>query len=84
MIICSCNVISDHAIRDVVTSAAIALGSAAQVYDCLGCVVQCGQCSRSVKRILEERLAQQANRAAEADRIARALAADNVMTLPSP
>ena len=55
MIICSCNVISDHAIRDVVTSTAVALGSAAQVYDCLGCVVQCGLCSRSVKRILDER-----------------------------
>ena len=55
MIICSCNVISDHEIRDVVTSAGTAFGSAAQVYDCLGCVVQCGLCARSVKGILEER-----------------------------
>jgi len=57
MIICSCNVISDHEIRDVVTSAGTAFGSAAQVYDCLGCVVQCGLCARSVKGILEERSA---------------------------
>jgi bacterioferritin-associated ferredoxin len=57
MIICSCNVISDHAIRDVVTASNAEFGSAAQVYDCLGCAVQCGMCSRSVKSILEERTA---------------------------
>jgi bacterioferritin-associated ferredoxin len=69
MIICSCNVISDHAIRDVVTSTEMALCSTAQVYDCLGCVVQCGLCSRSVKNILDERRAgciAQASRAADA------------------
>ncbi|CAL79128.1 hypothetical protein BRADO5452 [Bradyrhizobium sp. ORS 278] len=54
MIICSCNVISDTAIRDIVTTAATTFGSPAQVYDCLGCSVQCGLCSRSVKRILDE------------------------------
>ncbi|WP_083841488.1 (2Fe-2S)-binding protein [Bradyrhizobium sp. STM 3843] len=56
MIICSCNVITDHAIRNIVTTTDLAFGSPAQVYDCLGCAVQCGQCSRSVKRILEEKL----------------------------
>jgi bacterioferritin-associated ferredoxin len=54
MIICSCNVISDHDIRDVVVFADVKLGSTAQGYDCLGCLVQCGLCSRSVRRILEE------------------------------
>lgn len=54
MIICSCNVITDRAIRDVVTAASTTLGSPAQVYDCLGCAVQCGLCSRSVKSILDE------------------------------
>jgi len=54
MIICSCNVISDHDIRNVVGSASARPFSTAQVYDCLGCTVQCGQCSRSVKQILEE------------------------------
>nr|WP_315741942.1 MULTISPECIES: (2Fe-2S)-binding protein [unclassified Bradyrhizobium] len=62
MIICSCNVISDRAIRDIVTTADVAFGSPAQVYDCLGCVVQCGLCSRSVKSILEERQAKTARR----------------------
>jgi bacterioferritin-associated ferredoxin len=55
MIVCSCNVISDHDIRGVVVSAEIELYSTAQVYDCLGCVVQCGLCSRSVRNILDER-----------------------------
>ncbi|WP_158670348.1 (2Fe-2S)-binding protein [Bradyrhizobium guangdongense] len=54
MIICSCNVISDRAVRDIVTAAEARPSSAAQVYDCLGCIVQCGQCSRSVKQVLEE------------------------------
>ncbi|HEV2155365.1 (2Fe-2S)-binding protein [Bradyrhizobium sp.] len=54
MIICSCNVISDRAIRDIVTSTEARLSSTAQVYDCLGCIVRCGQCSRSVKRVLDE------------------------------
>jgi bacterioferritin-associated ferredoxin len=54
MIICSCNVISDHEIRDVLVDAEASPCSPAQVYDCLGCVVQCGRCTRSVRRILEE------------------------------
>ncbi len=61
MIICSCNVISDTAIRDIVTTADVTFGSPAQVYDCLGCAVQCGLCSRSVKRILDERQDQAAS-----------------------
>jgi bacterioferritin-associated ferredoxin len=55
MIICSCNVITDRAIRDIVATTDVELGSAAQVYDCLGCAVRCGLCSRSVRSILEER-----------------------------
>ncbi|MBC9882697.1 (2Fe-2S)-binding protein [Bradyrhizobium sp. INPA01-394B] len=59
MIVCSCNVISDHDIRDVVSTDG-ELCSAAQVYGCLGCTVRCGLCSHSVKRILEERPARRA------------------------
>lgn len=54
MIVCSCNVISDHDVRDVVVSTGDELCSAAQVYDCLGCSVHCGRCARSVRRILRE------------------------------
>ncbi|SFI17344.1 BFD-like [2Fe-2S] binding domain-containing protein [Bradyrhizobium sp. cf659] len=56
MIVCSCNIISDHDIRGVVVSANEELCSAAQVYNCLGCSVRCGLCSHSVRRILEEQL----------------------------
>jgi len=55
MIICSCNVISDHDVREAVVSADVELCSTAQVYNCLGCLVHCGLCSRSVRRILQER-----------------------------
>jgi bacterioferritin-associated ferredoxin len=55
MIVCSCNVISDHDIRGAVVSAEVEPCSTAQVYDCLGCSVQCGLCSHSVRKILDER-----------------------------
>lgn len=54
MIVCSCNVISDHDIRGVVLSANDELCSAAQIYGCLGCSVRCGLCTHSVRQILEE------------------------------
>ena len=57
MIICSCNVISDHDVREAFLSADVELWSTAQLYNCLGCLVQCGLCSRSVGRTLQERYA---------------------------
>jgi len=54
MIVCSCNIISDHDIRGAVVATDDALFSPAQVYDCLGCTVRCGRCSQSVRRIIEE------------------------------
>ena len=53
MIVCSCNVLSDHDVRT-------ALGSGdtprttGQVYDCLGCSAQCGRCARTIRRIMDE------------------------------
>jgi bacterioferritin-associated ferredoxin len=54
MIICSCNVISDHDVREAVVSADVEVRSTAQVYNCLGCLVHCGLCSHSVRRLLQE------------------------------
>jgi bacterioferritin-associated ferredoxin len=54
MIVCSCNVLSDHEIWNVVTASREQPPSAQQVYDCLGCSVQCGRCARGVKRIITE------------------------------
>ena len=60
MIVCSCNVLSDHEIRDVVTAAGSQSLTARQVYGCLGCRKQCGCCARAIKRILNEALADRA------------------------
>jgi bacterioferritin-associated ferredoxin len=57
MIVCSCNVLSDHEVRDVVTASGSHSLSAHEVYGCLGCSMQCGRCTRAVKRILNETLA---------------------------
>src|SRR5215471_18638431 len=54
MIICSCNVLSDHAIRTVVRASKEPSLSPRQVYDCLGCSVRCGRCARAVRRIITE------------------------------
>jgi bacterioferritin-associated ferredoxin len=53
MIICSCNVLSDHDVR-----AAIAPPepprTTAQIYGCLGCSPECGRCARAIRRIIGE------------------------------
>jgi len=53
MIICSCNVLTDHDVRSAVSSDA-SVRSAYQVYGCLGCSPQCGRCATTIKRLLDE------------------------------
>jgi bacterioferritin-associated ferredoxin len=65
MIVCSCNVLSDHEIRNVVSTSREQPLSAPQVYDCLGCSIRCGRCARAVKRIIIEASIACAERAAE-------------------
>ena len=55
MIVCSCNVLSDHDVRQVVT-AEVRPRSTGQVYGCLGCSAQCGRCARTIRRIMDEAL----------------------------
>jgi len=55
MIVCSCNVLSDHAVRTAV-SGATAPRTAGQVYGCLGCSPQCGRCATTIRRIMDEAL----------------------------
>lgn len=52
MIVCSCNVFSDHDVRGVVRSAAPR--TTAEVYGCLGCSAQCGRCAISIRKIMDE------------------------------
>jgi len=54
MIVCSCNVLTDHEIRSVVTASREQPLSAQQVYACLGCSIRCGRCTRAIKRIMTE------------------------------
>ena len=56
MIVCSCNVLSDHDVRDAVNSADILPRSAKQLYGCLGCSAECGRCARTLQSILDEAL----------------------------
>ena len=53
MIVCSCNVLSDHDVRAALDHAT-APRNAAQVYGCLGCSPQCGRCARTIRRIMDE------------------------------
>jgi bacterioferritin-associated ferredoxin len=56
MIVCSCNVISDHDVRHAVSTADELPRNAKEVYGCLGCSVACGRCARTIKTIVDEAL----------------------------
>jgi bacterioferritin-associated ferredoxin len=56
MIVCSCNVISDHDIRSAVSAADDVVRHAKQVYGCLGCSAECGRCARTIKTIIDDAL----------------------------
>jgi bacterioferritin-associated ferredoxin len=56
MIVCSCNVLSDHDVRAAVSAADDLPRTAREVYGCLGCSAECGRCARTIKRILDEAL----------------------------
>ena len=53
MIVCSCNVFSDHQVRSVVAKEA-RRPRMSEVYACLGCSAQCGRCAHTIKRIMDE------------------------------
>ena len=56
MILCSCNVLSDHDVRHAVCTADDVLRNAKQIYGCLGCSAECGRCARTIKTIIDEAL----------------------------
>ena len=57
MIICSCNVLTDHDVRSAVKTTNSAK-SARAVYGCLGCSAQCGRCVRTIRKIMKDALSQ--------------------------
>lgn len=56
MIVCSCNVFTDHDVRATLADDQAAPRSAGEVYGCLGCSAQCGRCLRTIRRIMDEAL----------------------------
>src|SRR5664279_4904505 len=56
MIVCSCNVLSDHDVRNAVSAADDLPRNAKQIYGCLGCSAECGRCARTIKTIIDEAL----------------------------
>jgi bacterioferritin-associated ferredoxin len=56
MIVCSCNVLSDRDVRQAVAGETPPR-SPGQVYGCLGCSAQCGRCARTIRKIMNEALA---------------------------
>lgn len=57
MIVCSCNVLTDHDVRGTLSNGEEAPRTTCQVYHCLGCSAQCGRCARTIRRIMDEALA---------------------------
>ena len=55
MIVCSCNVLTDHDVRNAVNGAEDLPRNAKQIYGCLGCSAECGRCARTIKTIIDER-----------------------------
>jgi len=56
MIVCSCNVLTDHDVRSTLSGDEAAPRTAGEVYGCLGCSAQCGRCARTIRRIMDEAL----------------------------
>jgi bacterioferritin-associated ferredoxin len=53
MIVCSCNVFSDHELRSTLTKAT-QRPRMSQIYNNLGGSAQCGRCAHTIKRIMAE------------------------------
>jgi len=67
MIVCSCNVLSDHDVRATLAGDR-APRTTGQVYHCLGCSAQCGRCARTIRRIMDEALAAAGSAPCQANR----------------
>ncbi len=56
MIVCSCNVLSDGAVRACLTPGPGCPRTPAQVYECLGCSPKCGRCAKTIRALLDAAL----------------------------
>ncbi|MDP4002227.1 bacterioferritin-associated ferredoxin [Methylobacterium sp. NEAU K] len=60
MIVCSCNVLSDGAVRECLSPGPGCPRTPAQVYECLGCSPKCGRCARTIRAIMRSALGEAA------------------------
>ncbi|MHC2105386.1 MULTISPECIES: (2Fe-2S)-binding protein [unclassified Methylobacterium] len=60
MIVCSCNVLSDGAVRSCLSPGPGCPRTPAQVYACLGCSPKCGRCARTIREIMRSALGEAA------------------------
>jgi len=58
MIVCSCNVISDHEVRE--ASSRATSGRMHEVYRNLGRIPDCGRCKRTITELARDHLAAEA------------------------
>jgi bacterioferritin-associated ferredoxin len=49
--VCLCNALTDAQVRDAARAGA---SRPSEVYDACGCIVQCGTCSRTVRRVIND------------------------------
>ncbi len=54
MIVCHCNVLSDHEIRACLGEGPDCPRAVGEVYACLGCSPECGRCARTIRAIMRE------------------------------
>jgi bacterioferritin-associated ferredoxin len=57
MIVCSCNVLTDHDVRGTLSGGEGCPRTTGDVYHCLGCSAQCGRCARTIRQIMDGALA---------------------------
>jgi bacterioferritin-associated ferredoxin len=57
MIVCSCNILSDHDIRAIARDPSYVPARVAAIYHRLGCNAECGRCARTIKKIINEAVA---------------------------
>ena len=53
MIVCSCNVVSDHQLRSTLANY-MRRPRMSEIYERLGSTVQCGRCAHTIRRIAKE------------------------------
>jgi bacterioferritin-associated ferredoxin len=54
VIVCSCNILSDHDIREIAVDPDYVPPRVAEVYRRLGCSAECGRCARTISSIIQD------------------------------